>query len=65
MLQHALPYISFQIRMVWDDLQHVTTYHRQIYKKIYFNILKKMMMIRHGNPLHIAQNHVNLRENIR
>ena len=61
MLLHMLPYISSQFRMVLGYLQRVSTRYREIYKKTYTNIFLKK---NDGNPLQIAQNQANLRENI-
>ena len=61
MLLHMLPYISSQFRMVLGYLQRVSTRYREIYKKTYTNIFFKK---NDGNPLQIAQNQANLRENI-
>ena len=59
------PYIFFtQFSMTWSYLQRITPRYRQVYKNIYINTLKKLMVTR-GTALQITQTQANLRENIR
>ena len=62
-LPHALPYIFSEIFLVLGNLQRVTTRYRQFYKKYIYTIFFKLTVTR-GNALQIAQNQVNLRENV-
>ena len=64
MLPHVIPYIFTQFSMLWGYLQRVTKRYCQIYKKISINIIYKKLTVTGGNPLQIAQNLANLRENI-
>ena len=64
-LPHALPYIFSKFCMAWGYLQRITTRYRQIYKKIYINIVLKKITVTRDKALQIAQNQANLGENIR
>ena len=60
---YYIRYHTFSLRLAWFAcyLRRVTTRYRQIYKKIYINIKKIIIMVMCGNALQIAQNHANLR----
>ena len=47
-LPQALPYIFSKFSMVWGYLQRVTARYRQIYKKIYINIIFQKITVSRG-----------------
>ena len=64
-LPYALPYIFSEICLILGYLQRVTTRYRQFFKKNSIYIFFINLTVTRGNPLQIAQNQENLRENVR
>ena len=60
-LPHALPYIFSEICLILGYLQRVTVNFLKKYIYIFFINLT----VTRGNPLQIAQNQENIRENVR
>ena len=66
-LPHALPYIFSEICLILGYLQRFITRYRQLflkkqYKYIYIFFIN--LTVVRGNPLQIAQNQANLKENV-
>ena len=60
----ASPNIFYKICLVLGNCQRDAMRYRQVYKwYIYIPFFLKKMMVTRGNPLQIAQNQANLREN--
>ena len=62
---NALPYIFSEICLILGYLQRVIMRYRQFFKKIVYIYFFINLTVTRGNPLQIAQNQVNLRENVR
>ena len=62
-LSYALPYIFSEICLILGYLQCATTRYHQFFNKIIYFFIN--LTVTRGNPLQIAQNQENLRENVR
>ena len=62
-LPHTLPYFCSEICLILGYLQRVTTRYRKFFKKNIYTFFINLT-VTHGNPLQIAQNQENLRENV-
>ena len=64
-LPYALPYIFSEICLILGYLQRITTRYHQFLKKIVYIYFFIDLMVTRGNPLQVAPNQGNLRENVR